>query len=277
MPHLIDTHAHLDDPIFERDLAVVIKQALADDIWIVTLGSDYASSKRAVEIAEQYGQGVYAAIGLHPKRVSQQALADDQLMNLERFAELADHPKVVAIGETGLDYSVLPEGRGKGVREKRELAAENQKQVLSRFLQLAAEKRLPLLLHCREAHNDLLGILERWDKTARPADVSGIVHHYTGNWKQAKRYFTLDFLLSVTGLLTHGGFQAEVFRKAPLDKLVLESDCPHLTTVPWSHRRSEPIYLETVALSLAGLRQRDLLEIAAATTANSRRVLKKMI
>jgi TatD DNase family protein len=276
MPHLIDTHSHLDDKIYEKDLAVVIKQALADDIWIVTVGSDYASSVRAVNIAERYPTGVYAAVGFHPRKVSQGPIDVDKLMDLEKFFQLANHPKVVAIGETGLDFHSLPDIRTKLDRQQAERIKENQKKVLSRFLQLSSELRLPLMLHCREAHDELLAMLERWDRTSRTAGVRGIIHHFSGSWKAAKRYFDLDFMISATGLLTYGAYRSDVFRKAPLDRIVIESDCPHLCAVPWSHRRCEPTYLETVAISLAGLRRLPLEEVSRATTENALKVLTKL-
>jgi TatD DNase family protein len=276
MPHLIDTHCHLDDKVYEKDLEVVVKQALADDIWIVTVGSDYASSVRAVNIAERYPSGVYAAVGFHPRKVSQGKIEEDKLMDLEKFFQLANHPKVVAIGETGLDFHHLPDIRSKQDRQRAEQTKENQKKVLSRFLQLSSELRLPLLLHCREAHDEMLSMLGRWDRTSRSADVRGIIHHFSGGWKAAKRYFGLDFMISATGLMTYGAHQSDVFRKAPLDRIVLESDCPHLCAVPWSHRRCQPTYLETVAISLAGLRRVSLEQVSRVTTENALKVLTKL-
>ncbi|MBN1585693.1 TatD family hydrolase [Candidatus Uhrbacteria bacterium] len=274
MPVLIDTHAHLDEGIYGNDPDAIIGRALADGVWTVTIGSDYDSSRKAIAIAERHPVGVYAAVGVHPCRVSGEP--DDIILGLEKFGELAKHPKVVAIGETGLDYRNSPEsadGEGGAVSQR---IRDGQKQVFGRFLQLSSEFRLPLLLHCREAHSDMLDILERWDRTSRVAGIGGIVHHFSGNWKDAKRYFDLDFMISTTGLLAYGAHQAEVFRKAPLDRIVLESDCPHLTAVPWSQRRCEPTYLANVAVALAGLRQEPLGRIVKATTDNALRVLGKL-
>ena len=277
MPKFIDTHSHLDSDIYAQDLDIVVKHAQQNDVWAVTLGSDYASSKRAVEIAERYSSGVYAAIGLHPLKVSAEELAEDKLLDLEKFFELARHPKVVALGECGLDYHELPEvPRRHPQAHLASLIKANQKKVLRKFLQLSEELRLPLLLHCREAHEDMLELLETWDKTSRGFDCRGIVHCYSGNWKQARRYFNVDFMLSLTGLLTHGSYQTEIIKKAPLGRLVLESDCPHLTPEPFSIRRNEPSYLTSVADAVAGIRGEPVELIAKTTTENALKVLNKL-
>jgi TatD DNase family protein len=275
MPYLIDTHAHLDASIYAKELDIIVKHALQDDIWTITVGNDYLSSQRAVAIAERY-EGVYAAIGLHPLRVPADITADDKVLNLEKFSELAAHPKVVAIGECGLDYRRLPGHKGDPKFPLAERVRANQKTVLGKFLDLSREQRLPLLLHCRDAHEDMLSLLETWDKTTRGFDSRGILHCFTGNWREARRYFNLDFMISVTGIITHGGYQTEVIRKSPLSRLVLESDCPYLTPVPWSIRRNEPSYLATVAAAVAGMRGERLEDVARQTTQNALGVLKRL-
>ena len=277
MPRFIDTHCHLDSPVYECDLDIVVKHALEEGVWIVTLGSDLETSRRAVAIAEKYPEGVFAAIGLHPRRIGAEVLAEDKLIDMGAFSELAKHPKVVAIGETGLDYHDLPLhsrfGPDAQLAEKLRL---NQKKVFGRFLDLARENRLPLLIHCREAHEEMLGMLETWDKTTRGFDSRGIVHCYSGDWKTARRYFNLNFMISVTGIISHGAYQSEVIKKAPASHLVVESDCPFLTPVPWSMRRNEPSYLPIVADSVAGMRGVTNAQIAAETTANALKVFTRI-
>ncbi len=277
MPYLIDTHAHLDADIYANELDIVIKAALSEDVWMVTLGSDYASSVRAVEIAERYPTGVFAAIGLHPNRVPLDLGSAEKPLQLEKFAELAMHPKVVALGETGLDFSDLPQGSRGGQEEQlAERLKASQKVVFGKFLDLSRELRLPLLLHCRDAYEDMFGMLETWDKTTRGFDSRGILHGFSGSWKDAKRFFGLDFLISVTGIIAHGAYQSELTRKAPLSRLVLESDCPHLTAMPWNLRRSEPGYLPSVLSSVAGTRREAPELVAQETTRNALNVLKKI-
>lgn len=275
MPYLIDTHSHLDASVYARDLDIIIRHAMQDNIWTVTVGNDYMSSQRAVAIAERY-DGVYAAIGVHPAKVPEDLHAEEKTLELEKFAELARHPKVVAIGECGLDYHDLPDNRRGADGQRAERIKVNQKTVFGKFLDLSREMRLPLLLHCRDAHNDMLQMLETWDKTTRGFDSRGILHCFTGSWKEARRYFNLDFMISVTGIITHGSYQTEVIKRSPLSRIVLESDCPHLTPVPWSIRRNEPSYLSTVAAAVAGMRGEPLQEIARQTTANALGILKKI-
>src|SRR5512142_3206125 len=154
LPRYIDTHCHLDSDIYARDLDIVVKHALDEGVWIVTLGSDYETSKRAVEIAERYPEGVYAAVGLHPSKVGGDVAADDKLIDMTKFAELAAHPKVVALGETGLDYHDLPTDKRSDPERLSDRIKANQKKVFGGFLDLSRQLRLPVLLHCRDAHDD---------------------------------------------------------------------------------------------------------------------------
>ena len=277
MPRYIDTHCHLDSEIYARDLDIIVKHALDEGVWIVTLGSDYESSKRAIEIAERYPEGVYAAVGLHPKNVGGDLMADDKMLDIEKFAALAAHPKVVALGETGLDYHDLPaDARTDPKFHLAEQIKANQRQVFSRFLDLSRDLRLPLLIHCRDAHEDMLGMLETWDKTTRGFDSRGIVHCFSGTWKDARKYFNLDFMISVTGIVTHGAYQSEVIKRSPLSRLVVESDCPYLTPVPWSIRRNEPSYLPTVTDAVAAMRGEPPVQVAQETTRNALKVFSKI-
>lgn len=274
---LVDTHAHLDASIYEHDLDLVVRAAVDDGIASITVGNDYASSVRAVEIAEKY-PSVYAAIGIHPNHIPIDADIEHGMLELDRFPELASHPKVVAIGETGLDFHDLSQDyRWSPARKEADRMKENQKKVFGRFLQLAQEHRLPLLLHCRDAHKEMLEMLETWDRATPGFDARGIIHAFTGNWGDARRYFGLEFLVSVTGIITHGGFQTELIRKAPLSQLVLESDCPYLTPTPWNSRRNEPSYISLVAAAVAGIRGTTADEVAKQTTYNCRRIFRKMV
>jgi TatD DNase family protein len=273
---LVDTHAHLDASIYERDLETVVRSAEHEGVACITVGNDRASSERAIAIAERFPH-VYAAVGVHPNHIPTEEGATIDALELDRFSELARHPKVVAIGETGLDFHDLSQDyRFSPDRATAERIRTMQKKVFGRFLQLAQETRLPLLLHCRDAHKEMLEMLEVWDRATPGFDARGIVHAFTGNWKDARRYFNLEFLVSVTGTITHGGYQGELLRKAPLTHLVLESDCPYVTPVPWGARRNEPAYLPLVTQAVASLRGTTATDIAAQTTFNCRRMFRKM-
>lgn len=273
----IDTHCHLDSPVYERDLDIVVRHARDEGVEIVTLGNDLETSRRAVEIAERYPTGVYAAVGMHPKHIQGKLVADDKLVDVAAFKELLSHPKVVAIGEAGLDFHEFPTYTRSA--EERQLVNRiklNQRNVFGRFLDLSREFRLPLMLHCRDAYRDMLNMLEAWDKTTRGFDARGVIHCFSGDWKTARRFFNLGFSISVTGILTHGGYQSEVIRKAPDNSLLIESDCPHMTKLPWSHRRNEPSYLPLVAEAVAAIRGTTIEKISADTTANALRVFHRI-
>ncbi len=276
MPRLIDTHCHLDSDIYARDLDIVVRHAIQDDIWMITVGNDYASSKRAVEIAEKY-EGVYAAVGLHPLKVRRELTTDDQLFDIEKFRVLAQHPKVVAIGETGLDFHAVNDDRRSGpMIQQAEIVRENQKKAFVMFLELSRELRLPLMLHCRDAHGEMLDILETWDKTTPGFDSRGVIHCFSGNWKEARRYYNLDFVISFTGIMTHGAYQTDVLKRSPTSRIAVESDCPFLTPVPWSIRRNEPSYLMGIADAVAGIRGASVADIEKQTTENALRVFKRL-
>src|SRR5688572_31710555 len=197
MPRYIGTHCHLDSEIYARDLDIVVKHALDQGVWIVTLGSDYESSKRAIEIAERYPEGVFASVGLHPSKIGANIMSDDKMLDVAGFAALAAHPKVVALGETGLDYHDLPEdARTDPKFHLAEQIRANQRQVFGKFLDLSRDLRLPLLLHCRDAHDDMLGMLETWDRATPGFDSRGILHCFSGSWRDARKYFNLDFMIS---------------------------------------------------------------------------------
>jgi TatD DNase family protein len=276
-PFLIDCHAHLDDPILAHDLDAVVRHARDAGVWVVTVGSDLASSKKAVAIAETYGDGVFAAVGVHPLRAPTDRLSQGGL-HLGEFRELLRHPKTVAVGEVGLDYSRLPSGR-LSAKQRTEVEAykSRQKALLSAFLEISRETQLPLFLHCRDAHADLLEMLANWEKLTPGFADRGVIHCFSGTTAEAKRYFGLDFLISVTGLMGHGAHNLAVTQGAPLDRLVIESDCPFaIRATPSGARRAEPSYLPTSLGAVAGLRGMKAADLAAAATANTLRVLKKI-
>jgi TatD DNase family protein len=276
-PRILDTHSHLDSKVYERDLDIVVKHALDDGVWCITVGNDYASSVRAVSIAERYPEGVYAAVGFHPLKVGAAVLAEDKLVDIGKFYALANHPKVVAIGETGLDYHDLPDGKRSGPEKQvADRIRTNQCKVFARFLELSREVRLPIMLHCREAHDDMIKMLETWDKATSGFDSRGVVHCFSGTWKQARKYFNLDFMISVTGIVTHGGYQGELLKKAPMARLLAESDCPYLTPQPFSLRRNEPSYVTSVIANLAGLRKTSIEQVEKQLAENALKVFKKI-
>jgi TatD DNase family protein len=275
---LFDTHAHLNFEAFENDWKETAKRALDTGIKIINVGSNLETSKKAVAIAEEFPDGVYAAVGLHPVHVL------DEDIVIEEYKKLAMHPKVVALGEIGLDYfrmpsSIRPEGSGSGVsgrQIKSPTEIKNlQKGVLLEFLKLSVEKKLPVIVHCREAHTDLIQLLENFDKPLGP-DVRGVMHCFSGSWDEARRYLNLGFLISFTGVITFAHYEGEALAKIPLNKIMVETDCPYLTPEPHRGTRNEPAYVEFIAREVARVKNETYEEVARVTTENARRLFSKI-
>lgn len=301
---LIDTHAHLNFEAYNNDWKEVAKRALDKDIWMINVGSNLETSKRAVEIAEHFKEGVYAAVGLHPIHVL------DENFDIAEYEKLATHPKVVAIGEVGLDYFHLPTSikpeqfsmSGRPIQPTafvgREIKTPDdirnlQKEILRQFINLSQKFRLPLILHCRDgvvtkkeihaqtlagpnrvqrglgAHREMLDILYEFDTASVGFDTRGVAHCFSGDWEQALRYFNLDFFISFTGIITFAHYEGYVLKKAPLNKIMIETDCPFLTPEPYRGGRNEPSYVEYVAREIARVKDIDYEEVARQTTENA--------
>ena len=251
---LVDTHAHLHDAAFDADRAAVLARARAAGVaGFLTIGTDVATSEAAVALARAEPD-VYAAVGIHPHDAR---TADAGA--LARIAALAGAPRVVAIGEIGLDYY-------------RELSPRDaQRGALVAQLELAVRLGKPVLLHCREAHADLLDVCAE----AGLAAVGGILHCFSGDLVVAHRGLDLGLLISIAGPVTYPSARrlAEVVRALPLDRLVVETDCPYLPPQPWRGQRNEPAYLPVTAARVAELQGLPLAQVVGATTANAARLL----
>ncbi len=269
---LIDTHAHVNFNAFKDDGDEVVKRALEQNIWLINVGSQYDTSRRAVEYAEKYGKGVFAAVGLHPihLRASEvEAHVDEfeevkfkskaEKFDYEIYKTLAQNDKVVAIGEIGLDY----------YRNSGNILL--QKEVLLEQLSLAAELEKPVIFHCREAYDELLKILKNWNLMGNAA-LRGVVHSFCGSWLQAKQYLNLGFYLGFNGIITFSRDFDQVVRETPLERLFLETDCPYLTPVPFRGKRNEPLFVKYVAQKVAELRGISEEEVAEATTENAKKL-----
>ncbi len=204
---LIDTHAHLNFSAYKNDAEEVIKRSLDNNIWMINVGSQYETSKRAVEIAEKYPKGVYAAVGLHPIHLSSGIFKTkidkeeiefetrEEEFDYEKYKKLASSKKVVAIGEIGLDYYYKPK-----TKIKLAVFKEKQKEVFLKQLELARELNLPVIFHCRMAHDDLIEILNTEDKR-QETNPRGVIHCFTGNWEQAQEYMKMGFYLGFNGII----------------------------------------------------------------------------
>ncbi|MBI4492666.1 MAG: TatD family hydrolase [Chloroflexi bacterium] len=252
---LIDTHAHLMDPRFEADLDQVLERAWEAGLRaIVCVGYDLDSSRRAVALAGAYA-GVFAAVGIHPNYVAQ-AGPDD----MRQIAALAEAPRVVGIGETGLDnYRAFS-------------SPQLQEAYLLRHLELAAERQLPVVVHNREASARLGEVLAGWAQGA--AGRGGVLHCFSGDRLMLERCVAASFYLSFAGPLTfkHVGWLAEAAREVPAERMVVETDAPYLAPVPVRGRRNEPAFVAHTARRLAELRGEPFHQVAEATSRNAMRL-----
>ena len=253
---LIDTHAHLDEQSFEADFDDVIQRAQAAAVkGMVTIGITVDSCRRAISLAEKY-PSVRAAVGIHPNYVSQAAFEDWAIV-----CEMARHPRVVALGETGLD------------RYWDHSPIELQVDYFERHLALSRETGKPFIVHCREAEAETLAVLER---AAQSGPLNGIMHSFCGSPETAKRCVELGMLLSFSGMITYKKNEAlrQLAASLPRDRILVETDCPYLSPTPYRGKRNEPSYVKLTAQTLAEACGLTLPELAELTTANAKRVFR---
>lgn len=264
-PKLIDAHTHLNFAAFDEDRDFVVRRTLAEGVWCVNVGTQAATARRAIEMAHQY-EGMFAAVGQHPIHVDKILHDPDEVdektaashFDYEELKKIAADPKVVAIGECGLDYFHSKD------------AAEHKKQeeVFRQHVALARELKKPLMIHCRDAYDDLLKIL----KEQKAEEVGGDIHFFAGNWEIAQKFLDLGFHLSFTGVITFARDYDEVVRRMPLERLMIETDAPYVAPAPYRGKRNEPLFVSEVAKKVAELRGLTYNEVAAATVANARKL-----
>lgn len=249
---IVDTHAHIEGPEYDEDRTAVVERALAADVGIiVNMGTDMATSERSVALTDEY-DAVWTGVGIHPEEVIKMTVAED-----DRLASWTEKEKVIAIGEIGLDYYWEKDN------EKRLL----QQKMLIRQLDLARQLHLPVCIHDREAHGDIMRILKTEGR-----NNYGVIHCYSGSWEMAEELLKLGWYLGVDGPLTwkNAAKLPEIVQKIPSDRLLVETDSPYLTPVPYRGKRNEPAYVRAVAEFAAELRGESLENFAARTTQNAR-------
>ena len=255
---LIDSHAHIDFPQFADDREAMLQRARDAGVGtLLAIGTGPGPEKldAALPFAEQH-DWIYTSVGIHPheaKEVTPQ--------HLDELALLAQHPKVIAWGEIGLDYFYDHSPR------------DVQATVFRSQMELAHTAKLPIIIHCRDAWDDCLALIEQhW----RPTGLAGILHCFTGTLDHAKRGLDMGFLISFAGNSTYPKTQniREVAKEIPLDRMLIETDSPFLAPQPYRGKRNEPAYVVEVAKTLATVRNLAPEEIAAATAANFRRLFR---
>jgi TatD DNase family protein len=252
---LVDSHCHLDLPQFDADRdAVIARMAEGGVRYAINPGVDLASSHVAVALAQQH-ECIYAAVGIHPH----DAKTLDAVA-LKELKQLAASPRVVAVGEIGLDYY-----RDLSPRDVQRRAFEAQ-------LELAAELGLPVIVHDRDAHADMLATLRHWCSSlvTRHSSV-GVLHSFSGDVTMAEQAVAMGFYIGVSGPVTYKNAYRlrDVVRAVPLERLLIETDAPYLTPHPHRGQRNEPAYVRRVAQAVADVRGLTLEQVAAQTTANA--------
>jgi len=291
MSHFVDIHTHAHFSAYKDDWRAVIERALAQDVWLVNVGTQCDTSQKAVEIAHLFPAGVFAAVGLHPVHTSQsfhdiQELGDEamargftsrgEICDPEYYLQLAGDPKVVAIGECGLDYyygSRLPAGKagntdhGTFLEEQRK-----QKEAFVTQIELAQKAAKPLMLHCREAFADMIAILR--DHREKLLSAAGAAHFFTGSAEDAAALLDLGFAFTFGGVVTFARSYDEIIRRLPLDSILSETDAPYVTPEPYRGQRNEPAYVVEVVRKLAELRGLSEERMKEQIFANAQRVFR---
>lgn len=250
--NLFDTHAHILDEKFDEDRQQVIQNIYDNMALVVNIGCNLEDCTRTVALAEQYDK-LYAAVGLHPEDVTTYTPE-----GWETICKLAEHPKVLGIGETGLDYYWDASTK------------EAQKVLFQQHIDLACSLHKPLVIHDRDAHGDTLEIL----KTSRAREVGGILHAFSGSVEMANEIIKLGFYIGLGGALTFKNARktVEVAAAIPLDRLVIETDCPYMTPVPFRGKRNEPMLVRYVAEKIAEIRGLSIEDVVQITYENGKRI-----
>ena len=276
MPKLIDTHSHIQFSAYEGEGDKVIKRALDEDIWVVNVGTQKDASWAGVVMAEGYKEGVYATIGLHPIHTSKSYHDTKELgggeaaeaftsrgeeFDFDFYKELGKNKKVVAVGECGLDYYRLDQE-----------TKEKQIEVFEAQIELAKAIEKPLMIHCREAFDDLIEVIKK-NKNSLHRSYPGINHFYAGSIKNARGLMDLGFYFSFGGVLTFTRDYDEVVKYIGLDRILLETDAPYVAPHPHRGERNEPLFVEYRAMKLAEILGEDLEVVQKRTTENAMKVL----
>ncbi len=274
-----DVHTHTQSSGYDHDREEVIQRALDNGVGLINIGTDRESSKKAIAIAEKYQEGVYAVVGLHPSDLESQKEVEGKEFDYEFYKNLAlSSPKVVAIGECGLDY----------FRINDEELKKKQKIIFRKQIELSQDIKKPLMIHCREAFSDLMKILQENMAVApllrkergvvqtlkslqtRRGEVSGVIHFFSGSIDDARVLMDLGFSFSFGGVLTFTHDYDEVVHFISLNRILLETDAPYVTPVPHRGKRNEPVFVVEVAKRIAEIKGATFDEVAHTTTANAK-------
>lgn len=260
---IIDAHAHIHGEEYNNDRNEVLLRMNESGVGCITVGTSLNDSKSAVELASN-NDNIWATIGIHPNDT-------EEIFNEKDFEELVKNPKVVAIGECGLDYyRIKTNDAGFNI----EVEKKRQKENFLKQLLFAIKHNKPLMIHCRpsdktnDAHEDMLDILNSYI-TSHNSPLRGNIHFFTGSKEIAERYFDLGFTVSIPGVVTFARDVAKVVKELPIDKILVETDCPYATPVPFRGKRNEPIYVLETARKIGELKEISLEEVTSKTLINT--------
>jgi TatD DNase family protein len=238
-PQFIDVHAHVNFPDYDADREDVIKRALDAGVWMINVGTDRESSRSAVALAEKHPEGTYAIIGQHP--------TSEEDFDIDFYRTLAKSKKVVGIGECGLDFFRVTH---KEAQKKQETTFRGQ-------IDLALELDLPLMIHCRNAYEETLAILNEY-KSKAGERLRGNFHFFAGNIETAQKILDLGFTISFTGVITFAREYEKLVQHIPLGFMMSETDCPYVTPVPNRGKKNEPLFVRDVVSKIAHIKNEDL-------------------
>lgn len=266
-----DSHTHLNLAAFAEDREEIIKKTLKEGVFVINVGTCYETSQKAIEIAQQY-ENCWATVGLHPShtiplKIDKNELTINNNENIsraeifdEKFEQFLKEPKVVAIGECGLDYSYLKNVFEEDRRECKKI----QEKEFRKQIQLAKKYNLPLSLHIRDLYEKALLILDEEKYKGEAA-----FHFFTGNQEQAKKILDKGFYLGFSGIITYSETMNNVIKNAPLERILIETDAPYVAPIPYRGSRNEPIYVKEVAKKIAQIKKLPLKQIEEITFKNT--------
>ncbi len=274
MQKFFDVHTHVQFAAFKDDLDEVIKRARGAGVSMINIGTQIDTSKAAIDLANKY-EGLWATVGLHPIHTSKSFHDVQELgggesakaftsrgeeFDYEKYKELAFNPKVVAIGECGLDYHRLEEDTKK-----------KQFEIFERQIELAQELKKPLMIHCREAFTDLINILKSKIVNLK-SPYPGVIHFFSGIKEEAAKLMDLGFSFSFGGVITFAREYEKLVDYIPLDRILLETDAPYVAPIPYRGKRNEPSYVIEVGKEIALIKKITLEEVAEQTTQNAEKI-----
>lgn len=267
IPEFIDVHSHLNFPDYDKDREEVISRMATGKTWTITVGTDFETSKSAVELANASAKNtpngknssaeIFACVGLHP--------ADNaaEIFDEKKYAALLKEPRVVAVGECGFDYFHM--------KEKTEEAKKKQREIFEKQIRLAIEHSKPLMIHSRDAYQDTFEVLSSYKKQYGDK-VRGDIHFFAGTIEDARKFLDIDFTLSFTGVVTFAKSYDDVIKFAPLEMIMSETDAPFVSPAPYRGKRNEPSYVAEVVKRIAEIREEPLEEVKKALVSNAFRV-----